>query len=158
MVKENKEIQNNNRVEELKKHSEDIKSNIKYSIDRFDILIITISSGGLVLSMNYLNGISDNKVISYECLMILTWISFGSAIIINLFSQVTSYFGNRMELKITRNLIREKNNKSIIGVQSSYECKKRIYDQTTQIFNGLSLFLLVIGVVLLLIFISNNLK
>lgn len=145
-------------IDKLEKHQENTKANIKYSLDRFDILIITISSGGLVLSLNFLKEILSSG--SYYCstLIFLSWIAFASAIIINLFSQVSGYFANKIELKITKNIIRKEKKKPEIINQSKFEKKKTCLDNLTQIFNGLSLLALILGIILLIIFINNTLK
>ena len=41
-----------NYIAELKEYKKTAETRLKYSIERFDILIISLSSGGLVLGMN----------------------------------------------------------------------------------------------------------
>ena len=61
-MEEPNEVIDTNYIEKLEKHIESTKSNIKYSIDRFDILIIAICSGGLVFSLNFVKNILVSKV------------------------------------------------------------------------------------------------
>jgi len=145
-------------IDNLEKHKENTLSNIKYSIDRFDILIISISSGALAFSMNFVKDILDSRIPENSNLIITAWIAFGAAIVFNLFSQVSSFYANKLEIKITKNLIQQEKGGAIIGNQKSFEKKHLISNVTTQILNGSSLFLVVIGVILLVIFMSTNLN
>jgi len=145
-------------IKKLEKHIENTDSNLKYSLDRFDILIVTLSSGGLVFSMGFIKDILPlNTEINY-ILLKLSWILFGSSIVSNLFSQVTGYFSNKLEIKISKNLIRLERGKSVKGDQIQLEKNHNLYDSLTKYLNGASLVLLMTAVVLLIIFVSNNLK
>lgn len=144
-------------VSKLELHIDNATSNLKYAVDRFDILIISISSGGLVFSMGYVKDLLPKDAHTDLLLLKLSWILFGSAIIINLLSQVTSYYANKYDIKITRNIIRIERKKPIIGDQSSYECKERIFSFMTNLFNFFSLCFLIIAIVLLIIFVSVSL-
>ena len=150
-MEEPNEVIDTNYIEKLEKHIESTKSNIKYSIDRFDILIIAICSGGLVFSLNFVKNILVSKVGCDFILVKISWISFGLSIIINLFSQVTSYIANDLELKITRSIIKQEKKKIEINLDKQ-EKNKNIMNNLTLIFNIISLMLLVLGVLLLIIF------
>ena len=91
-------------ISNLEAHKEKTVANLKYSIDRFDILIISISSGGLVFSMGFIKDIISKMPPVDFLLLKISWILFGLAIVLNLLSQVTSYYANTFELKITKNL------------------------------------------------------
>jgi len=156
MDKENKK-KKKRFIRNLEKHIENTNLNLKYSLDRFDILIISLSSGGLIFSIGFVKDIlSPEDNINYVLLKI-SWIFFGSSIISNLLSQVTAYFANKWEIKISKNLIRKEKGKSLIGNQFRFEENHKLYNSLTKILNGASLILLIGAVVLLIVFVSINL-
>ena len=154
-VKENK---NKRFIKKLENHIKNTNSNIKYSLDRFDILIISLSSGGLVFSMGFVKDIISNQENINYLLLKIAWIFFGTAIISNLLSQITGYTANKLEIRITKNIIREEREKQIKGNPKSDEINVKTANFLTHLSNGLSLVLLVGAIILLIIFMSNNLK
>ena len=75
----------------------------KYSIERFDILIISLSSGGIALVTAFFDkfkGIDKSDIYNGS-------LFFSIAIIINLLSQVTGYFANYNDIKYCNEEIRE---------------------------------------------------
>lgn len=151
-----KEKQNERYIQKLEAHIEKTDANLKYSIDRFDILIISISSGGLVFSMGYVKDILSKNIHNDYTLLKVAWIFFGTSIIINLLSQVTSYYANKYEISISKNLIRQERDKPMTGNQSEFECKKRIFDFLTNSFNLTSLLLLISAIIILIVFVYNS--
>lgn len=145
-------------ISNLEKHIENTKSNMKYSLDRFDVLIITLSSGGLVFSMSFIKDIEFLKDVQYLILLNISWIFFGTSIISNLLSQVTGYLTNKIEIIVSNGLIRKKRKKQINIDIEKLETKGNIANVLTHFFNGLSLILLIGAIVLLIVFISFNLK
>jgi hypothetical protein len=140
----------------LEDHKKRTLENLKYSLDRFDILIISISSGGLIFSMGFIKDILPKTILIQYSLLKISWILFGSAIVLNLLSQVTGYYANKFEIKITKNLIRQEREKETIGNQKSFESIKSTMDFFTKLFNGLSLFFLIAGIVIFVIFMSKT--
>ncbi len=145
-------------INNLEKHIENTESNMKYSLDRFDILIISLSSGGLVFSMSFIKDVEFLKDVQYLILLNISWILFGSSIISNLLSQVTGYYTNKYEIIISRGLIRKKRKKVVRIDLEKVESKGNITNMLTHFFNGMSLILLIGAIILLIIFISFNLK
>ena len=154
----NKDKINKRFVKKLEEHIENTNLNLKYSLDRFDILIISLSSGGLIFSMGFIKNILSPNVEINFVLLKISWILFGSSIIINLFSQVTGYFANKLEIKISKNLIRHERGKPLKGDQDQFEKNHKFYNSLTKYLNGSSLILLIGAVVLLIIFVSINLN
>ncbi|NCA84412.1 MAG: hypothetical protein EOM83_02435 [Clostridia bacterium] len=145
-------------IKNLEYHIEGTKANIKYSLDRFDILIISLSSGGLIFSMGFIKDILPKDIEINFLLLKISWILFGASIMINLLSQVTGYYANKMEIKISKNIIRQEKKNEMIGNQQHFESMKKIFNSLTNVFNGLCLFFLIGGVVFLIIFVSANLN
>lgn len=152
------EQDNTRHITKLEKHIEDTKSNIKYSLDRFDVLIITLSSGGIVFSLGFLKDIVSSANVTNFVLLKIAWMFFGSAIISNLFSQVTAYFASKSEIKCSKNIIRIKRGKEPKGDQAKYEHNQKMANTATMALNGTSLILLIAAIVLLIIFMNINLN
>ncbi len=151
-----KKKQDERYIQKLEAHIEKTNANLKYSIDRFDILIISISSGGLVFSMGYVKDILSKNIQNDFTLLKISWIFFGTSIILNLLSQVTSYYANKYEISISRNLIRQERDKPMTGNQPKFECRKRLFDFLTNLFNLISLLLLISAIIILIVFVYNS--
>lgn len=143
-------------IQRLEAHVEATKENVDYSLKRFDILIISLSSGGLGLSIGLVKNLIPNLDDVDTTFLKYSWALFGGALILNLLSQVTSYFANINEMKIVTNLIREKRNKAIKGNQNWLEFIKSTNNFFTNFFNAFSLFAFIAAVIFLIIFISNE--
>lgn len=105
---------------ELKEYLTSALARAKYSIERFDILIITLSSGGIALSMSFFeNYKSTDKTMVYNgCVF------FSFALIINLVSQGTGYFANKYDIKYVRQEIREIEKKVYVEDYEKYDWSK----------------------------------
>ncbi|MBE0650643.1 MAG: hypothetical protein IH595_07355 [Bacteroidales bacterium] len=145
-------------IKNLEQHIEGTKANIKYSLDRFDILIISLSSGGLIFSMGFVKDFLPKDIELNFLLLKISWILFGASVMLNLLSQVTGYYANKMEIIVSRNLIRQERKREMIGNQQHLESKKKVFNSLTNVFNGLCLFFLIGGIVILIIFVSTNLN
>lgn len=138
-------------LKELKEYLISAKARAKYSIERFDILIITLSSGGIALSMNFFeNYKSIDKTLVYNgCVF------FASSLIINLVSQVTGYYANKYDIKYVREEIRELEKKVYVEDYNKYDCFKKVFNFTTNLFNASSLISFIIGMIYIVLFIKN---
>lgn len=138
-------------IKVLKQYLVSANDRAKYSIERFDILIITLSSGGIVLSMSFFENYKNiDKTLVYNgCLC------FAFALIINLVSQVTGYFANRYDIKYVREEIRELENKSFFETYAKYDCFKKAFNFMTRFFNTSSLVSFVIGMIFIMLFVKN---
>ncbi|MCF8297009.1 MAG: hypothetical protein K9J13_05620 [Saprospiraceae bacterium] len=152
------EKDNKRYIKNLEVHKENTRLNLRYSLDRFDTLIITVSSGGLVFSMGFIKDIISPDIKTNFLLLKLAWVLFGSSIISNLISQVTSYYANKLEIRITRNLIKKERNKPIKDNHIKVEKNQKYANNLTYFLNGTSLVFLVGAIIILIIFMSVNLK
>jgi hypothetical protein len=125
---------------------------VKYSLERFDILIISLSSGGLVLALNLFKNFQDNSI--NKDLLSLSWLFFSMALIINLLSQVTGYLANKYDIKGTRNEIYELEKKPISRNSKWLERYQNTSDFLTKWLNILSFLSLATGIILLILFIN----
>jgi len=113
----------------------------RYSIQRFDVLIIALSTGGILLTLNMMKFLIERG--EYCChmrmLLLFTIIIFGSSIICNLLSQYIAYQDtSRDSVQMTEALMRIEGIKD--DVKDDYK-----YNYLTEPLNIASLILLVIG-------------
>ncbi len=154
-MKENKPEISNRYLDKLEKHLETSKDSAKYASDRFDILIVTISTTALVVTIGFVNNLIGKNDVDTSLLK-FSWLLFVVTIITNLTSQLTSYYSHKTEEKITRNLIRIERNKEPIGKQNELEILSNRLDKTTQILNIISFITLFIAIIVIVIFYSKN--
>ena len=138
-------------LKELKEYLITALARVKYSIERFDVLIITLSSGGIALSMSFFeNYKSVDKTMVYNgCVF------FAFALIINLVSQVTGYYANKYDIKYVREEIRELEKKVYVEDYKKYDCYKNVFNFMTNLFNASSLISFIIGMIYIVLFIKN---
>ena len=139
-------------VEELKEYLEKAEARLKYSLERFDILIISLSSGGLVLGCTLFERFPEAE----KSLINIAWIFFSSALIINLISQITGYLANKYDIKCTNNIIYELEGKCMEGNQKTIEFVQNLCNILTNWLNIFSFICLSTGIVLLTIFINTK--
>lgn len=154
------EIKDQKYIDELKEYIISAESRIKYSLERFDILIISLSSGGLILVMN----LYTNFPCSGKTSINVAWFFFSTALIINLLSQITGYLANKYDLSISKNEIKltinkkfEKKkieNEEMEKQNNKIELLHLIYNNATKWLNILSFSSLTIGIILLIIFVN----
>lgn len=152
---ESREYRHIRYLEKLEKHKEDAKSAMKYSSDRFDILIISLSSTSLILSISFIDRIINNASLDVLCLK-LSWIAFAFSIISNLLSQVTGYITNNHEVEISTNLIRMERDKKMKGNLDKLCEMANILNDTTISLNILSLIALILGIISIINFLIIN--
>jgi len=109
-----------------------------YSEEQFDKLIIYLSSGGLVLTVGFVNDLIEIDQSNCISLLITTWISFTLSLIINLFSHRTSLRSTDLELK-------------------EEDSKSEFWDEVTNFLNWTGLIFFIIGVLSFIIYFLINL-
>lgn len=137
-------------INSLKQYITTAEARVKYSLERFDILIISLSSGGLALSTS----LYENFKNADKTLINIAWIFFSSALIINLLSQITGYKANKLDIKCTNILIDEVKGKEKEGSHKKLDCIKEIYNSLTAVFNTFSFLSLTIAIILIILFIN----
>ena len=136
----------------LKEYIISAEGRVKYSLERFDILIISISSGGLALSTSLYENFENVD----KTLINIGWIFFSSALIINLLSQITGYKANKLDLKCTYLVIEEVKGKIKEGSHKKLDYLKMIYNFLTKTFNILSFLSLSTAIILIILFINKK--
>lgn len=140
-------------LKELKAYTIKAETREKYSIERFDILIISLSSGGIALCMSFFENFKEiDKLHVYNAC-----IYFAVALVINLISQLTGYYANKYDIKYIKEEIRELEKKDFKSNYKIYDCYQNIFDKLTKLFNMISLLCFIIGIIFLIIFINQKL-
>lgn len=156
---DDKDLENKNLafVKRLEEYIVSCKESAKYSIDRFDILIISLSTGALGFSIAFIKDFVKDKINPNLLLIKISWIVFAIAIIMNLLSQKTSYYSHILEIKLTKIKIKKlKGKENCSNCENRLNFKTNILDSLTTFFNISSLILLIAGIILTLIFININ--
>lgn len=143
-------------IEELKAHCEACKKATEYAITRFDILIIALSSGAVAFSAGFIKDFVQIDDQPNFLVIKISWVLFGAAIIFNFVSQITSYYSHRIEIKIIGSLIKKERGRKALPNEAQLECQKHIYNKGTNLFNSISFFSFIIGVIFLIIFMFNH--
>lgn len=139
-------------ISSLKEYVSQAEERVKYSLERFDILIISLSSGGLILALNLFKNFQNSCI--DKSFLKLSWLFFSLALIINLSSQVTGYLANKYDIKGTKNEMYKLEEKELLGNQKWIDRYQHFSDFLTKWFNILSFLTLTIGIVLLILFIN----
>jgi cytochrome b subunit of formate dehydrogenase len=143
--------ENKKHIANLNEYLKTAETRANYSIERYDILIISLSSGGIALVAGFFDKFKDiDKSDVYFASLF-----FSIAIIINLLSQVTGYFANSNDIKYCNEEIKELEGKNYNLNYLKYDCFKKIFNFLTTLFNGISLLSFIAGAIFLLIFIKN---
>lgn len=140
-------------IERIRKYIDEAKEAIKYSIVRFDLLIISLSTGALILSIGYTKGAVNLVQLP---LIKTAWLVLVGCLVSNLISQVTGYYSNSYDVRVCENLVRKKKNKELKGNQDKYEKFCRRFKTTTLILNGISLVAFMGGLICLILFFNAN--
>jgi len=146
-------------VEDLKVWVEDRKKSIQYSIEQFDKLIITLSSGSLALSIGFVKDIVNITSETNTFILKSSWYSLALSLISVLISQITSYKSHKIETDISEDEIYQYENfqKYDSAKQKVKKWLVSFYNRLTISFNVISFLTLIIGIVLFIIFINQNL-
>ena len=143
-------------IKELEAHCKSCKKASEYAIARFDILIIALSSGALAFSAGFIKDLGRVADKQDYLEIKVSWALFGAAIIFNLFSQITSYYSNKAEIKIVGSLLKKERCKKPLPNEAGLERQKSYYNFGTDLFNGFSLFAFIIGIAFLITFMFTH--
>jgi hypothetical protein len=143
-------------LEKLEKHKEDSSLSAKYSSDRFDILVISLSTTSLIFSIGFIKDFNIVKDCINLILIKTAWIMFSTSIISNLISQITGYFTSIYDIKIDTNSIRNERGKKSKGNNDSFIRISNRLNKATLYLNAFSFLNLIIGIIFLITFFSNN--
>jgi hypothetical protein len=140
----------------LEKHVEATKEAVRYSSDRFDVLLVTLSTGSLMFSMGFAENIVQDLAKADTSSLKTAWLLFAGSLISNLISQVSGYYANKSEIRVSKNLIRVERGKEAKGNQDRIKWWCQTLDYSTITLNALSLIAFICGIVALVRFSDTN--
>ncbi|WNH10763.1 hypothetical protein [Thalassobellus suaedae] len=149
------------KYKEWSEHLTNTKEKSDYSLKRMDLMIISISGGGLYVLFETLREFKTGKIdIENTNLLLFTGIFLLVTILLNFGSQLSAYYANHFEEEYIQNELKilddsrlNKKEKLILEIeQKKFDKKKNNFDLTTDILNGLSIITLITGLSLLTYF------
>lgn len=154
----NKEI--NKYIDDLSAWIDERKKDLNYSLEQFDKLIITLSSGSLALSIGFIKDIVKITKETDTFFLKLSWYLLAISLISVLISQLTSYFTNKTEINLTIDEIRQlEKHKSYDDSKMTIRFKRffvKMSNLLTISFNAISFSGLIAGIISFIIFINKN--
>ena len=150
---------NDKGIKRKQKILEDLGKDEDYSVEKFDTLIVSLSSGGLVFSIGFVKDVIKN----FNCIDLfwlkVCWICFSVALIGNLTSQVTGYFSNKHERKAVRFQIKKlkgDTTNTLDSIISKSQKQSDFFDNCTNKLNAVCYFAFITAVATLTYFIYSN--
>lgn len=141
--------------ERVRKHLEETKNKIHYSLERIDLLVISISGATIYIVFETLKFMYEQHQSFNTGLLIASGIITTFAIICNFISQWTGFLANKHEANHTEyelvGVLRKKKKQDILDQEKSNRSSIK-FGFATAIFNGLSTLLMIIGISFLVAF------
>ncbi len=120
------------------KYIQDLRTNQSYSIGKFDDQVLFISSGALVLSLNFIKDIVPLDQVQNLWILYASWWTLTFAIIISVGAHLFSYHLSERQIKRVENKEDLPDDKTII------------------ILNYITAFSLILGIALQILFVTKN--
>ncbi len=137
-------------IAKLEEHIKSAENRKKYSLERFDILVISLSSGGLAMSLSIYSSFPKLPLYSIKA----AWIGFSLALIINLTSQCTGFFANKYDIECTQLIIDEEKKGIETNQKECLDKKTKKFTTATSWLNGAAFISLILAVIFVVIFIT----
>lgn len=139
--------QDDRKRDELKERQKIVWQNMFYSIQRIDILIISVSGAGIYLCLEALKFMYQNKLPIHWA---LKWSAgfFVFAIVINFISQYLSYKTNYYDYLCCTINLKEKPTDEDLELECDYDSKSSLIDKWTDIANVASGIIMFAGLLM----------
>ena len=118
-----------------------------YSMQRIDLLIISISGAGIYVCLEAIKYLTDKKI-DISFLIKLSASFFLVAIFLNFLSQLSGFYSNKQDFLMCQAKIQEEEEKKIV----SYDKKSDKYDTYTKYFNLSSIGFMFLGLIFIMIY------
>lgn len=152
----------NEKIKSINVKIDSLKKDEDYAVEKFDTLIVSLSSGGLVFSVGFVKDvIKDFHKVDLLWLKVC-WIFFTLSLICSLISHVTGYHSNRYERRALKCKIKKHkgetviNNIDILDVICNFENLSDRFNNLTLWLNGICIVALSIAISTLVYFIYSN--
>ena len=153
MQKKDKPVKNEFRLQRLLKHHERTLSTKSYSVQRFDILIVTVSGAGLYVVFEILKYLKTNTIEWDTIWLKIAGLSFTASVILNFVSQWSCFNATKNEERwVNREIQKESGAKVDESETKKLDKRVRSFNKLTSILNICSGILLFIGIGILAIF------
>lgn len=146
-------------IKSLKKWLKERNRDLDYSLEQFDKLIIMLASGGLIFTVGFVKDIVKITETTDTSLLKSCWYLLTIALVSILIAQICSFQANKVEIKLTQEeLDSYEDNDEFNETKKTKFIRKffRLYNASVKIFNILSFMTLVIGIILFIIFVNQN--
>lgn len=153
---ESRKYKHDRYLNKLEKHIEKAKEASRYSSDRFDILLISLSTSALVLSIGFVKNIFPDLGCINTSMLKTSWLLFVLCLLSNLISQVSGYYAHQFDIKVNINKIRLERGNEPRGKQKRLKRNLNIFNNVTIWLNGFSLLFLLAGIIIIVLFFSIN--
>jgi hypothetical protein len=160
MADENPISDNSEYIKKLEKYAESLRLVKSYSIQRIDLLVISLSGAGIYTcfeTMKYIDKIDTLK--NYPSIYTPFKISGGMfilSIVCNVISQWSSYKGSSIALKSTlKTIYAEENGQDCDDETNKLDAKAGRYNNFTDPVNIFSIVLMIAGLVVLTTYLLN---
>lgn len=135
------------------KHKDNATANLKYSISRIDLLIISISGAGIYIIFETLRFINEQSWKADLTLLKVAGCLFAGAILFNFCSQWAGYWTNYYEEQYSELMISDTRNESVNGKDlEKYDNLVRRFGYALRICNILSTVTMFVGMAILILF------
>ena len=145
-------------IEDLKDYRDVNRKNLSYSVQRLDILVVSLSTTSIVLVVSYLRWLIDSPIDKTlpGILGVVSIIFFAVSLLLNFASQFTSYKSHKIELEITKFKLYKM---SYFGnydeaEYSELEKNSDCHDKLTQVYSTISRIGLFVGVLSIIVSLS----
>lgn len=149
-------------IASLESYQKGLKEGAAYSIQRIDLLIISVSGAGIYTSFELMKYVATSvylKCSHIENINVyfkITALFFTISIIINFISQITAYKSKSLKIDASEQEIHDlKNGNPISGKVAELECLGKLYNKGTIISNRASTIIMLSGLICLIVFIWN---
>lgn len=151
--------QNQFYISELESYVKILRANREYSMQRFDILTISIAGGGIYTCFELMRFIYTSKYLNLEQIQSLNWyykvtaVIFTLVIIANFFSQWTAYKSTSLAIEFTKMTIYKAKNMEVDEAKiPTYQRKSDRFGNITGRLNVVTISLLVIALTCMILF------
>lgn len=143
-------------LEKLENYVVACKESQRYSSDRFDILIISLSTTALILSAGFTKNLFPDLANLSTSNLKISWLLYVLSICSNLISQITSYYGVKYDVRCVKSEIEFELGNGHHSEYLKFErfCKR--FGVSTEVLNFSSLLLLILATGFLMNFLSTN--
>jgi hypothetical protein len=140
----------------LTTYSENTLKIVDYSMQRIDLLIISVSGAGIYICLQILQFIHEKALKVNTLSLKFTGCLFVASIIVNFIGQWCSYKANNYQYEITESKIYDIENKvDRSNNRSALVCYSSIYNKINNISNIISTSSMLVGLVLIIVFICS---